>query len=73
MRAVLGMLHTRYDRTVVEQAAIHGALKPMSAQGEEAEALGPAGEGDEGSVEGEGGNDCGHGENNPAPARLGIF
>jgi DNA gyrase subunit B len=39
VRAVLGMLHTRYDRAVVEQAAIHGALKPLSALGDDVETL----------------------------------
>jgi DNA gyrase subunit B len=31
VRQVLAQLHTRYDRTAVEQAAIAGALKPISA------------------------------------------
>ena len=31
IRNVLGQLHNRYDRTVVEQAAIAGALKPLTA------------------------------------------
>jgi DNA gyrase subunit B len=40
VRQILGSLHTRYDRTAVEQAAIAGALKPLSSLGEgEAERL----------------------------------
>ena len=35
VRAVLAQLHSRYDRTVVEQAAVAGALKPLSALGDE--------------------------------------
>ncbi len=38
VRAVLAQLHGRYDRGVVEQAAIAGALKPLSALGDEAAA-----------------------------------
>ena len=38
MRAVLAQIHGRYDRVVVEQAAIAGALKPLSALGDEAAA-----------------------------------
>jgi DNA gyrase subunit B len=34
VRNVLGQLHNRYNRCVVEQAAIVGALKPVSALGE---------------------------------------
>ncbi|MGH6937365.1 MAG: DNA gyrase subunit B, partial [Methylocella sp.] len=39
VRQMLGGLHSRYDRQTVEQAAIAGALKPMS-PGSEAEAMG---------------------------------
>ncbi len=39
VRQVLAMLHTRYDRSVVEQAAIAGALKPLEQLGEEAPRL----------------------------------
>ncbi len=35
VRAVLAQLHSRYDRGVVEQAAVAGALKPLSALGDE--------------------------------------
>ncbi|MGO9429869.1 DNA topoisomerase (ATP-hydrolyzing) subunit B [Rhodoblastus sp.] len=35
VRNVLGQLHNRYDRTAVEQAAIAGALKPLTALSEE--------------------------------------
>ena len=35
VRTVLGNLHTRYDRAVVEQAAIAGALRPIGASTEE--------------------------------------
>ncbi len=35
VRAVLAQLHTRYDRAVVEQAAIAGSLKPVAALGDE--------------------------------------
>jgi DNA gyrase subunit B len=35
VRQVLANLHTRYDRFVVEQAAIAGALRPISSQNEE--------------------------------------
>jgi DNA gyrase subunit B len=39
VRQILAGLHSRYDRTVVEQAAIAGALKPIASVGEgEAEA-----------------------------------
>jgi DNA gyrase subunit B len=38
VRRVLASLHSRYDRAIVEQAAIAGALRPIGAQ-EEAEAL----------------------------------
>ena len=38
VRAVLAQLHSRYDRGVVEQAAIAGALKPLSILGDEAAA-----------------------------------
>jgi DNA gyrase subunit B len=34
VRQILASLHSRYDRTVVEQAAIAGALKPIAAIGE---------------------------------------
>ncbi len=37
VRQILGGLHSRYDRTVVEQAAIAGGLKPVSGQDQEAE------------------------------------
>ncbi len=39
VRAVLGKLHSRYDRGVMEQAAIAGALKPLSVLGDEQAAL----------------------------------
>ena len=39
VRQVLAQLHTRYDRTAVEQAAIAGALKPLAALGADAGAL----------------------------------
>ncbi len=35
VRQVMMQLHSRYDRTTVEQAAIAGALKPISALGDE--------------------------------------
>jgi DNA gyrase subunit B len=35
VRAVLAQLHNRYDRTVVEQTAIAGALKPIATLGNE--------------------------------------
>ncbi len=35
VRAVLRMIHSRYDRVVVEQAAVAGALKPLSVLGDE--------------------------------------
>jgi DNA gyrase subunit B len=38
VRRVLGSLHSRYDRAIVEQAAIAGALRPIGPQ-DEAEAL----------------------------------
>ena len=41
VRQVLGMLHTRYDHSVVEQASIAGALKPISQLGDAAEGLVP--------------------------------
>jgi DNA gyrase subunit B len=34
VRNILAALHSRYDRTVVEQAAIAGALKPIASLGE---------------------------------------
>jgi DNA gyrase subunit B len=36
VRQILSGLHSRYDRSVVEQAAIAGALRPISGQNEEA-------------------------------------
>jgi DNA gyrase subunit B len=39
VRQILSSLHSRYDRTVVEQAAIAGALKPVAAVGEDAARL----------------------------------
>jgi DNA gyrase subunit B len=39
VRAVLKRIHSRYDRAVVEQAAVAGALKPLSVLGEEAALL----------------------------------
>jgi DNA gyrase subunit B len=39
VRQVLAMLHSRYDRKVVEQAAIAGALKPVAQLGDDAERL----------------------------------
>ncbi|HWG03694.1 MAG TPA: toprim domain-containing protein, partial [Beijerinckiaceae bacterium] len=39
VRQILAQLHTRYDRTAVEQAAIAGALKPIPALGADADAL----------------------------------
>ena len=36
VRAVLKQIHSRYNRGVVEQAAVAGALKPLSALGDEA-------------------------------------
>ncbi len=39
VRQTLAMLHSRYDRAVVEQAAIAGALNPQAALGEDAGAL----------------------------------
>ena len=38
-RQTLSLLHSRYDRGVVEQAAIAGALNPRAAVGEDAERL----------------------------------
>ena len=35
VRQVLAGLHSRYDRTIVEQAAITGGLRPISSQNEE--------------------------------------
>ena len=35
VRAVLKRIHSRYDRAVVEQAAVAGALKPLSVLGDE--------------------------------------
>jgi DNA gyrase subunit B len=35
VRQILTGLHSRYDRSVVEQAAIAGALRPVSGQGDE--------------------------------------
>ena len=35
VRAVLKQIHSRYDRGVVEQAAVAGALKPLSTLGDE--------------------------------------
>jgi len=43
LRRVLASLHSRYDRTIVEQAAIAGALRPIAPQDEaEASALAEA-------------------------------
>jgi DNA gyrase subunit B len=35
VRQILSSLHSRYDRTVIEQATIAGALKPLSVVGDE--------------------------------------
>ncbi|MDJ1158855.1 DNA topoisomerase (ATP-hydrolyzing) subunit B [Chelatococcus sp. SYSU_G07232] len=42
VRHVLGALHTRYDRAIVEQAAIAGALRPETADDPEAAAVAAA-------------------------------
>ena len=39
VRQVLAMLHSRYDHSVVEQAAIAGALKPLEGLGDDAARL----------------------------------